>query len=609
MKYYSRSGLNLDFIDLVFKGIKKLFSFIKSIFVPKIVFTLSRVNDLQSCGLKYKFKYYYNLEEILLKEYPQGMIGQLIHKYIYHILRKEIKFDKDYLLEVVMGNIVEKYTDLTEEDKEFHKKNIQKMFENFHSWYLKNNAEIFEVNYDVSVKYEGFILKTKCDCILKHDDSTYDIIDFVTSKKNLSSEFLAYDFDTNFQYFVLSKFFEGKKKNFRFFKFFLPYDNFVEFLPDWAQQKETEKIIFDLYEQLKNKEFELHKGPICGWCGYYDICPGWKVEREGDKQKSIEPVAPNTTLFRIARETQGKMALSYSKMSMYVQCPRRYRLCYLDRVGVKPQGFFSIGSTIHNALELFYKIKPTKGAKEPPLEELLRLYEECWISAGYKTPQEEKEYFENGKEWLINYYNKFVKDKFITAYATEEYFELPIGKNTHVMIGYIDRIQKNPDGSFEILDYKTDPKVRSQQEVDNDLQLTIYYWALKNRGIEAKQLGLIFIRFGEIVYTKRTQRDIEVLDEYVKEVADKMWQDGEKYVNLKKEYEEKNVPIPEEKIEEIFPSKINKYCGGCDYLRGCPKENLIKTEYKDKLLFEVTETGEVKDKDIDVKEIEKSEEE
>jgi putative RecB family exonuclease len=583
------------FVSVIYK-LKKLWKTIKSIFVPKIVITPNVFNLMSSCGLKYKFKYVYNLDEILSQQRPEGYIGLLIHKYILLTLKKEIKFDLGYMLSLIMEDVSLKFEELTEEDKKFYEKNVRKMLENFYNWYLQNKDKVYVVDQEITVKYKNMMLRLRCDCILKHND-IYEVVDFVTSKRNITPEFLPYDPTTNFQYFVLEKFFEENKKKFKFIKFFLLFNNYAEFVKNWSVQKEMEKNIIEIYDELKTKEFEAHKGPLCGWCGYYDICPVWKIEREGDEEKGVPPVAPETTLFRVARETPGMMALSYSKMSMYIQCPRRYRLCYLDRVGVKPQGFFSIGSTIHNTLELFYNIKPKKG--EPSLEELLNLYSQCWISSGYSSEKEEQEYFESGRQWLINYYNKFVKGQYIPAYATEEYFEIPIGKNKHVMIGYIDRIQKNLDGTFEILDYKTDPKVRTQQEVDSDLQLTIYYWALRNKGVEVKRLGLIFIRFNEIVYTTRTQKDIELLDNYVEEVADSMWLSGEKYMKLKQEYEELGKDIPEEKIEEILPSKINKYCGGCDYLKGCPKEQLIKTEYKDKLLFEVTETGEVIDKEIE----------
>ncbi len=600
MRQYSSSNNKsvfkwLNIVEGLLKDIKSLLLSLKTILSPQ-VFSLAKINTLKSCGLKYKFQYYYNLEEIFTKEYPQGLIGQAIHQYIYAILNKEVKFDLEYITELVMEKVYEKFVDMSDVDKDFYKKNVKVMLQNFYSWYTRNINDIFVVNYDVEVKYKQFKLRTKCDCILKDEHGEYYVIDFATTKNNFSEEMLTYNFDTNYQYFVLDKYFTLRNKKFKLIKFFLLYNNIVEFKKNHNQLKELENTILEVYEKVKNKEFKLHKGPLCGWCGYYDICPGWKLEREGDKNKNILPVAPQVTLFRIARETPQHMGLSYSKMSMYLQCPRKYRLCYIDRVGVKPQGFFSIGSTIHNTLELFYHIKPKKS-KEPSVEELLSLYNRCWISAGYRNEQEEKEYFEKGKEWLINYYNKFVVGQYLPAYATEEYFELPIGEK-HIMIGYIDRIQQNPDGSFEILDYKTDPKIRTQQEVDKDLQLTIYYWAAKNKGIEIKRLGLIFIRFGEVVYTTRTQQDIEFIDGYVREIADKMWADGEKYIQLKKKYEEKNIKIPQEEIEAILPSKINKYCGGCDYLRGCPKEELIKTEYKDKLLFSVLETGEVVDKEI-----------
>ncbi|MCX7940279.1 MAG: PD-(D/E)XK nuclease family protein [Endomicrobia bacterium] len=592
------SGI-FDLFIMLASGVRKIFEYLKFLFVPKIVLTVGKISDMRTCGLKYKFQYYYNLDEVLAKEYPEGLIGQLIHQYIYKILNKEIKVDLEYISLIIMQQVLENFPELTPEDRLYYEKNIRTIFTNFNCWYEKHKQYVYTVNSDIVVKHNGVRLKMKCDCILVNRDNNFDywVIDFATSKRNIISEMLPYDVNTNLQYFVLKTYFEKKKKKFKFSKFFLLYDNLTDFVENWSMQEETRKIISEVKEKLRNKEYELHKGPLCGWCGYYDICPGWKTEREGDKQKGIEPVSPDTTLFRIARETPGRMALSYSKMSMYIQCPRRYRLCYIDRLGVKPQGFFSIGSTIHNTLELFYKIKPKKR-KEPSIDELFRLYDQCWISAGYSSKQEEQEYYQNGKKWLTSYYEKFVKEQYLPAYMTEEYFELPIGKGNHVMIGYIDRVQNNPDGTFEILDYKTDPKVRTQEEVDKDLQLTIYYWAMRNKGIDIKRLGLIFIRFGEIIYTTRSQKDIDLLDDYVKNIGDKMWADGEKYISLKKEYETKGEKPPEEKIEEIFPSKINKYCGGCDYLKGCPKEQLIKTEYQDKLLFKVSETGEIIDKEI-----------
>jgi putative RecB family exonuclease len=571
----------------------------KDTFFP-LKLTLGKINYLLSCGLKYKFRYIYNLKEIVSEEYPQGLIGMELHRWIYRCLDKKVELDINKIKDSIMEKVYQKFPNLSDEDKKFHTENLEVMLTNFYNWYVSGNKNVYVTNYDIEIKLEGVIFTAKCDCILKTDDG-YEIIDFVTSKNNVSQEMLPYDFDSNYMYFVLKTYFDKKKdgeKRFVIKKFFLRYNNISQFKENIFQQREVIKQLKEIKHILRNKDFEITKGPLCGWCGYYDICPGWKIEREGLPQKGIKPLAPQTTLFRIARETPGKMGLSYSKMSMFIQCPRRYRLCYIDKAGVKPQGFFSIGLTVHNTLEMFYQIDLKKGQTEPPIEELYKLYDENWISAGYLTEEEEKEYYVNGKEWLTNYYHKFVKGKYIKAYSVEEYFELPIGQGQHVMIGFYDRVQKNPDGSFEIFDYKTDPKVRTQEEVDKDLQLTIYYWSLKNRGIEAKRLSLIFIRFGEMVSTTRSQKDIEYIDNYVKEVADKMVLKGEQLELIRKEYKQKGENVPQEKVDEIFPATINKYCGGCDYLIGCPMETKIKTEYSDKLLFKVSETGQVIDKDV-----------
>ncbi len=193
-----------------------------------------------------------------------------------------------------------KFEDLTEEDKKFYEKRVRTMLENFYNWYLQNKDKVYDVDQEIVVKYKDMKLGLRCDCILKYDD-VYEVVDFVTSKRNITSEFLTYDYITNFQYFVLEKFFDENKKKFKFIKLFLLYNNYAEFVKDYFMQKEIEKKIIEIYDELKTKEFVAHKGPLCGWCGYYDICPLWKIEREGDEKKGVPAVAPETTLFRIAR--------------------------------------------------------------------------------------------------------------------------------------------------------------------------------------------------------------------------------------------------------------------------------------------------------------------
>ena len=48
----------------------------------------------------------------------------------------------------------------------------------------------------------------------------------------------------------------------------------------------------------------------------------------------------------------------------------------------------------------------------------------------------------------------------------------------HTLSGIMDRIDKNADGSFEIIDYKTKRKCPAKKDIDSDLQMSIYQLGL-----------------------------------------------------------------------------------------------------------------------------------
>ncbi|MBI4055924.1 MAG: PD-(D/E)XK nuclease family protein [Elusimicrobia bacterium] len=162
--------------------------------------------------------------------------------------------------------------------------------------------------------------------------------------------------------------------------------------------------------------------------------------------------------------------LSHSSISMYLECPQKYKFKYIDKIPEKPKYFFSFGQSVHSALEFFYGV-PALPA--PSLEEVLENYQKNWKKEGYKDAHQEREYFEEGKKILVRFYEKHIQDfkpPFFAEYSfTFEVDGVPV-------TGKVDRIDKLENNKIAIVDYKTG-KAFDLSRVKEDSQLTMYQMA------------------------------------------------------------------------------------------------------------------------------------
>ena len=235
--------------------------------------------------------------------------------------------------------------------------------------------------------------------------------------------------------------------------------------------------------------------------------------------------------------------LSYSAISTYLDCPLRYKFLYVDGLAETPRGYFSFGRTIHEVLEALVRplLTPVDrrtrvGESQKTLDEwhpshsvagatglmsrpaLLEFYEKSWVSAGYRSAEEESRYRRLGADLLSAYYDVLVRSPPVPV-AIEEHLEATWeGIPVH---GYIDRIDLTSSGGLDVIDYKTSRELSRTDAEDSD-QLSLYQVLVEanyTRPVESLTLyhlrSLTPHRVGA-----RTEKSLEPLRDRVEQVHD-----------------------------------------------------------------------------------------
>ncbi|OVE78232.1 hypothetical protein BVX98_00750, partial [bacterium F11] len=86
--------------------------------------------------------------------------------------------------------------------------------------------------------------------------------------------------------------------------------------------------------------------------------------------------------------------LSHSSISLYQQCPQKWKFRYVDKVPEKPRAYFSFGKSVHSGLEFLFS---TEKEGYPAMDEVIDHYKKVWIHEGYETPSQEKWFFQEGE--------------------------------------------------------------------------------------------------------------------------------------------------------------------------------------------------------------------
>ncbi|PKL40189.1 MAG: hypothetical protein CVV41_20485 [Candidatus Riflebacteria bacterium HGW-Riflebacteria-1] len=499
----------------------------------------SKINCFTSCALKYQMKYIDRVPKEA-RPTPNLSFDRSIHFALreFHENYESGQFKKNPFRSILNKYwITDGYSDIEEEERFKIRANMM-LEEYFKGLNGHENPVMFEVA--VKWSWNGVDTVVQVDRIDQLPDGRYEIIDYKTGKKVPDERVINEDSSLMNMYLAANQKWPGKIAKVSYH--FLANNKRYSLEPSEADVVSHKTKMAELVTLINKNEFEAKKGALCAWCEYYGPCPEWKIK-------------PHEMAGETPEQFRQRIRLSYSKMSLYLNCPRSYKKLYIDKVPPKPQPFFSFGTTIHETFERVYD--PVNPIPKPTLQQVLDIYDEVRLThrEGFDSDATEMQYREDGIRQITRYYNSFIKDaEFKPAYSIEDYFEIPCGKYA-VMTGFIDRIDKLDDGTFEILDYKTEPTMRTQEAVDTDKQLSIYYWACEDTlGLKISKLSLLMLDHDVKVETTRTRDSIPKVIETIDKTAYEMIH------------------------EKDFLPRKNKYCKSCDHLHDCPMRPEVEAD-------------------------------
>ncbi len=238
------------------------------------------------------------------------------------------------------------------------------------------------------------------------------------------------------------------------------------------------------------------------------------LDAERDERRRAQAVAareePSLEAF-IPRRGDG-LLLSAGDIETYRTCPLRYKFARVFRIPQEPTLNQRFGILVHQVLERYHAHGGAGSA-----EEMLGLLDHGWRRGGFGDSEQERQLREKAVAALQRYHARFRAED-----AEPMWFERPFTfrLGPHQLRGRVDRVDRLPDGGYELIDYKTSrPKTVAQ--LRDDVQLTLYATAAREAWqLDAARQSYYYVLDDEKVAVPSEPDDRAGIEETVFSVAE-----------------------------------------------------------------------------------------
>jgi len=273
-----------------------------------------------------------------------------------------------------------------------------------------------------------------------------------------------------------------------------------------------------------------------------------------DKKELLEDLKEKKKDYSKNHDLVLPKRFSFSQLAAFDNCPLQYKFAFILKVPApSDKASLIFGRVMHNVLYDFLLPLSMGGqanlfSKTPDLKEYINwkklkdIYEKRFVSEGYSSKKEKQDYYNDGINSLKLFLEEIKNEKPSILYLEKD-FSFKV--NNDIIKGKIDRIDKNLDGSVDVIDYKTGNSKEKLAYKDKK-QLIIYQLFLeKSLKLKVSNLSYYYLK-------------------------DATWQTF-------KASEAEKIKVETEVIEQIkaikkkeFIAKPSRLCQYCDFKEICP---------------------------------------
>jgi putative RecB family exonuclease len=244
-----------------------------------------------------------------------------------------------------------------------------------------------------------------------------------------------------------------------------------------------------------------------------------------------------------------------SRISGYLDCPRRYRMAYLQQPTPPrgaPWGHTAIGSAVHSALAKWWDLPLRTRTPEAGGDLVVR----GWLTDGFR----DRAQCEAARERARGYVERYLEQVDHTHEPLGVEVTVSLNTPRAALWGRADRIDDRPGDGVVVVDYKTGRSVPTEDDARSSLALAVYAAAAtRTFHRPCTRVELHHLPSGTVAAWDHTPETLEAQLDRADEVASELAELDERYAD----------GLSVEEADELFPARVGAQCGWCDFRRSC----------------------------------------